>query len=44
MLFKNVKLRIYKTISLPLVLYGCKTWSLILREEQGAEDIWTKEG
>jgi hypothetical protein len=23
----------YKTIILPVVLYGCKTWSLILREE-----------
>jgi hypothetical protein len=23
----------YKTIILPLVLYGCETWSLILREE-----------
>ena len=23
----------YKTIILPIVLYGCKTWSLILREE-----------
>jgi hypothetical protein len=24
---------IYKTIILPVVLYGCKTWSLTLREE-----------
>jgi hypothetical protein len=23
----------YKTIVLPVVLYGCETWSLILREE-----------
>jgi hypothetical protein len=23
----------YKTIILPVVLYGCETWSLILREE-----------
>jgi hypothetical protein len=30
---KNVKIRIYKTIILPVVLYGCKTWSLALREE-----------
>jgi hypothetical protein len=29
---KNVKVRIYKTIILP-VLYGCETWSLTLREE-----------
>jgi hypothetical protein len=25
--------RIYKTIILPEVLYGCETWSLTLREE-----------
>jgi hypothetical protein len=30
---KNLKIRIYKTIILPVVLYGCKTWSLTLREE-----------
>jgi hypothetical protein len=32
---ENVKMRIYKTTSiiLPLVLYGCETWSLILMEE-----------
>jgi hypothetical protein len=30
---KNIKIRIYKTIILPLVMYGCKTWSLTLREE-----------
>jgi hypothetical protein len=33
LLSKNVKIRIYKTIILPLVLYGCDTWPLILREE-----------
>jgi hypothetical protein len=26
-------MRIYKTIILPVVLYGCKTWSLTLRKE-----------
>jgi hypothetical protein len=26
-------MRIYKTIILPVILYGCKTWSLTLREE-----------
>jgi hypothetical protein len=31
-LFKNVKIKIHKTIILPVVLYGCETWSLILRE------------
>jgi hypothetical protein len=28
-----VKVRIYKTIILPVVLYGCETWSLTVREE-----------
>jgi hypothetical protein len=32
-LSKNVKIRIYKTIILPVVLYRCETWSLTLREE-----------
>jgi hypothetical protein len=30
---KNLKIRIYKTIILPVILYGCETWSLTLREE-----------
>jgi hypothetical protein len=30
---KNVKVRIYKSIILPLILYGCETWSLTVREE-----------
>jgi hypothetical protein len=30
---KNLKIIIYKTVILPLVLYGCETWSLTLREE-----------
>jgi hypothetical protein len=32
-LSKNVKIRIYKTIVLPVVLYGCETRSLTLKEE-----------
>jgi hypothetical protein len=32
-LSKDLKIRIHKTIILPVVLYGCETWSLILREE-----------
>ena len=28
-----MKIKIYKTIILPVVLYGCETWSLTLREE-----------
>jgi hypothetical protein len=32
---KKLKIKIYKTVILPVVLYGCETWSLTLREEQG---------
>jgi hypothetical protein len=32
-LSKNVKIKIYRTVILPVVLYGCKTWSLTLREK-----------
>jgi hypothetical protein len=32
-LSKNLKLGIYKTIIFPVILYGCKTWPLTLREE-----------
>jgi hypothetical protein len=28
-----MKVKIYKTIILPIVLYGCETWSLTLREK-----------
>jgi hypothetical protein len=30
---KNTKIKIYRTIILPIVLYGCETWLLTLREE-----------
>ena len=30
---KNLKIKIYRTVILPVVLYGCETWSLTLREE-----------
>jgi sorting nexin-29 len=33
LLSKNLKIRIYRTIILLVVLYGCETWSLTLREE-----------
>jgi hypothetical protein len=33
LLYRNVKVKIYKTIILPVVLYGCETWSLTPREE-----------
>jgi len=31
---KKLKIKIYRTIILPVVLYGCGTWSLILLEER----------
>jgi hypothetical protein len=48
-LTKNLKIKIYKTVIFPVVLYGCETWSLTLREEHRLrvsensvkEDIWT---
>jgi len=33
-LSKNIKIKIYRTIILPVVLYGCETWSLIFWEER----------
>jgi hypothetical protein len=33
LLSKNTKIKIYRTIILPVVLYGCATWSFTLREE-----------
>ena len=33
-LSKSLNIKIYRTIILPVVLYGCETWSLTLREEQ----------
>jgi hypothetical protein len=32
-LSKNLKIKIIKTIILPVVLYGCETWPLILRQK-----------
>ena len=34
LLSKNLKIKIFKTIILPVVLYRCETWSLTLREER----------
>ena len=30
---KKLKIKIYKTVILPVILYGSETWSLTLREE-----------
>jgi hypothetical protein len=32
---KNLKIKIYKTVILPVVLYGCEIWTHTLREEHG---------
>ena len=34
LLTKNLKIKIYRTVILPVVLYGCETWSLTLRKER----------
>jgi len=34
LLSKNLKIKIYRTIVLSVILYGCETWSLTLREER----------
>ena len=34
LLSKNLKIKIFRTIILPVVLYGCETWSLTLWEER----------
>jgi len=44
---KNLKNKIYRTIILPVVVYGCETWSLTLREQRRLklfENIWASEG
>ena len=35
LLSKNLKIKLYRTIIFPVVLYGYETWSLTLREERG---------
>jgi hypothetical protein len=33
LLSKNLKIKIYRNIILPVILYGCETWSLTLMEK-----------
>jgi hypothetical protein len=40
---KNIKVRIYKTIILPVVLYGCETWSLKVRDEVTLQTFENRE-
>jgi hypothetical protein len=35
LLFTNINIKIHRIIILPVVVYGCKTWSLALREGCG---------
>jgi hypothetical protein len=32
LLSKNLKIKIHRTVNLPVVFYGCETWSLTLSE------------
>jgi hypothetical protein len=34
LLSKNLKIKIYRNIMLPVVLYGCETWPLTMREKR----------
>ena len=34
LLSQNIKIKIYRAVTLPFVLYGCETWSVTLREER----------
>jgi hypothetical protein len=35
LVYKNIKIKIYRPVILPVALYGCETWSLTVREERG---------
>jgi hypothetical protein len=39
LLSKNLKIRIYKTMILSVILYGCETWSLTLRKGTLTEGV-----
>jgi len=34
LLLKNLKIKMYRTVIVPVVFYGCETWLLTLREER----------
>jgi len=40
---KILKIKIYRTTTLPVVLYGCETWSLTLREERRLRGFENRE-
>jgi hypothetical protein len=39
LLTKKIKIKIYRTIILPVGLYGCEAWALTLRGGTGAEGV-----
>jgi len=39
LLSKNLKIKIYKTIILPVVLYGCEAWSHTLSEGKEGDGV-----
>ena len=43
LLSENLKVKIHRTIILPVVLYGCETWSLTLKEEHKLRVFENKE-
>jgi hypothetical protein len=43
LLSKNINIKIYRTIILPVVLHGCETWSLTLREEREWRKLHNEE-
>jgi len=43
LLSKNLKIKLYGTIILPVVLYGCETWSLKLRKDCGLRVFENRE-
>jgi hypothetical protein len=40
---RKLKIKIYKIVILPVVLYGCETWSLLLGEEHRLRAFEKKE-
>jgi hypothetical protein len=46
LILKKLNIKIYRTVILPVVLYGCQTWSLTLREEHrlriSENRVWRK--
>jgi hypothetical protein len=42
LIFTTVKINIYRTIILPLILYGCDSWPVTLREECRLRDFMNK--